>query len=822
MDPLATGSNYLSCDLQQNFTDNLDPTAIKDEPIEYDENEDIAEQNPETFVYVQPDSLGEENQDIKFNPLTVKQEEISNEISEQEITGDGIKQEMSSENIEQEMSSENVWRFDSSDTTIAHMQRLHFETKRFSCTYCNKKFATNSYLKAHEKCHFSKDNMHISQRKFPCHFCEKSFAQLSRLKTHELKHTKDEIHQCHYCEEKFHWVGLRFTHIINVHSHELHSEMQGKIMYDNSNAVCLLCNFKGQRRSVQYHIYYKSCDKDAQEQRRQARNVITKQKMHKCEFCTKAYAYEHYLQNHVKKMHAETMMTKYGHIWPLPPIPKPPVKKTSSKKTSNKKIPTKKPKKPSVKKASVEEPSLPVSATYFQHTVTEEYARIPCEYCEWKFHDIHGRFLHYLRDHRYKITKVTQEKTIKWNRKYVCTECQFTGKVKDVLFHAYYNLCQNSPLESNPESALNYENCPEKLESKNQESEHGDGDVRNKEFESDDKESEFHNRELVLNDQESGIKSKEMESRNQEFEPVNQDLALEARELGFRNKKLESKDQEIASKGRESEFKNQGLESKSQASELTSQELESRGQDFTNQELESSSQKSPESALRNEKLLSESEIKTEIDPNFIPVSIKMESQTSIKSENEIKTEVFDTGNGYQNLDEETGYGNENPEESTGNGSENPDDYFHFECETSIESSSNQRNGSYNHDQELLERIADFKKALKLKEEIKCEKVIETCIFCYKKFDFKTPLYKHYVNDHKDEVEEYVDKRIKPFQGKMFECLKCKFKTKRGSMPWHLLMNTCNLKKSKKRPRTLHTVPKRWAQIKRLNKYGFLL
>ena len=88
IDPFATGSNYVACDLQQNLPDNFDPTFIKDEPVEtndepidFNENEDITENNPDTFVFVhgKPDSYGKDNEDIKLNPLTVKQEEISHE-----------------------------------------------------------------------------------------------------------------------------------------------------------------------------------------------------------------------------------------------------------------------------------------------------------------------------------------------------------------------------------------------------------------------------------------------------------------------------------------------------------------------------------------------------------------------------------------------------------------------------------------------------------------------------------------------------------------------------------------------------------------------
>ena len=211
-----------------------------------------------------------------------------------------------------------------------HMKRLHSKIKEFPCSFCNKKFSARMFVKAHEKSHFTKKEtpfkcelcykffisdrnlklheieQHSNKHKFDCKLCDKKFLTKSRLRTHEIFHTKRGIHKCHFCEEKFCHVGERFSHLLKDHSEIVDNEVKSKMRNNDGKSICLMCNLQGQRRTIQYHLFYKVCDKNAQEHKKQVKRMNKK----KCEFCIKEYMHEQSLLSHVEEKHKEKKIEK--------------------------------------------------------------------------------------------------------------------------------------------------------------------------------------------------------------------------------------------------------------------------------------------------------------------------------------------------------------------------------------------------------------------------------------------------------------------------------------------------------------------------------
>ena len=75
-------------------------------------------------------------------------------------------------------------------------------------------------------------------------------------------------------------------------------ETNDKIIHEIGKSVCLLCNFEGQRRSVQYHVFYKVCKENKQET-----TILEGKKPHKCEYCHREFKCAAYLQDHNEKQH---------------------------------------------------------------------------------------------------------------------------------------------------------------------------------------------------------------------------------------------------------------------------------------------------------------------------------------------------------------------------------------------------------------------------------------------------------------------------------------------------------------------------------------
>lgn len=65
---------------------------------------------------------------------------------------------------------------------------IHFFCR---CSFCNKGFSTNFYLKQHER-------IHNGQKPYKCPMCEQSFKQLSHVQQHVRTHTGVRPYKCNW------------------------------------------------------------------------------------------------------------------------------------------------------------------------------------------------------------------------------------------------------------------------------------------------------------------------------------------------------------------------------------------------------------------------------------------------------------------------------------------------------------------------------------------------------------------------------------------------------------------------------------------------
>jgi hypothetical protein len=105
-------------------------------------------------------------------------------------TAEKVEPEDGPPSLKQESSYECKICFESfpTDTEFSdHIRARHsyeVKPKPFPCTFCDKKFATHSNRKEHER-------IHTQEKNYICPFCNKAFIQISNLKKHVTTH-KDQ------------------------------------------------------------------------------------------------------------------------------------------------------------------------------------------------------------------------------------------------------------------------------------------------------------------------------------------------------------------------------------------------------------------------------------------------------------------------------------------------------------------------------------------------------------------------------------------------------------------------------------------------------
>ncbi|XP_070505290.1 zinc finger protein 91-like [Chironomus tepperi] len=103
-----------------------------------------------------------------------------------------------------------------------YTHRIYHEEGRFTCTYCEKKFARNSELVQHIR-------SHTNEKPFKCEICSRRFTSKTLLKYHKQTHPETRGFKCRECQQVFVTNGQLATH-----ENQFHPEIRSHF--------CFICN----------------------------------------------------------------------------------------------------------------------------------------------------------------------------------------------------------------------------------------------------------------------------------------------------------------------------------------------------------------------------------------------------------------------------------------------------------------------------------------------------------------------------------------------------------------------------------------------------
>jgi len=94
---------------------------------------------------------------------------------------------------------------------LAVHRRSHSGEKPFECTVCGKRFTTPGHLVCHSR-------IHRGEKPYKCHVCDKAFSQSVHLLHHMRVHTGEKPYKCSLCNKSFSKSSSLQRHKRCVHS----------------------------------------------------------------------------------------------------------------------------------------------------------------------------------------------------------------------------------------------------------------------------------------------------------------------------------------------------------------------------------------------------------------------------------------------------------------------------------------------------------------------------------------------------------------------------------------------------------------------------
>lgn len=185
-------------------------------------------------------------------------------------------------------------------TMLKHKREIHQpeEMKIFLCNRCPKKFARQSQLSYHQKCHENMDNGTLQ-----CVECEKFFPTESQLKVHiKRRHTEPSNFICDVCAQGFHsktdFLRHKSLHELTPAEIRVQCDLCKEWLKDQS---CFKKHYK--RRHLQQPVACESCghiSPNLEALGRHKRNLHSERNTaHTCQLCDKTFKRAVYLKEHM-------------------------------------------------------------------------------------------------------------------------------------------------------------------------------------------------------------------------------------------------------------------------------------------------------------------------------------------------------------------------------------------------------------------------------------------------------------------------------------------------------------------------------------------
>ncbi|XP_071806483.1 PR domain zinc finger protein 15-like [Asterias amurensis] len=158
-----------------------------------------------------------------------------------------------------------------SDSSLQSHKGRHDEQKNHVCEFCGSRFRRADGLKQHIRGHHEEQETSVEKGSV-CLICSKYFKVASSLRHHLLLHTNQRHYQCPHCEYSFIQRG-------NFNRHVMGHGVEQPVTCDVCNKV--FKRAENLRRHMLVHKVYE----------------------HSCPSCKKKFSTEHFLENHIRKVH---------------------------------------------------------------------------------------------------------------------------------------------------------------------------------------------------------------------------------------------------------------------------------------------------------------------------------------------------------------------------------------------------------------------------------------------------------------------------------------------------------------------------------------
>lgn len=184
-----------------------------------------------------------------------------------------------------------MMNFKDENSYFDHVYFLHDLKQVFVCNICDKTFNLRSSYNNHKK-------MHVGDRNYKCEICNKLFINKQTLQEHEVVHLSNKPYQCDVCGEKYSRLSRLKKHLLTHDSTPVINDV-------NVCSVCMECfaNLEiGNSHCGNKHSDEESCIE-----------IISTDRVFRCEFCEKCYTTPDALNSH-RKGHSGNPLPYSCHI----------------------------------------------------------------------------------------------------------------------------------------------------------------------------------------------------------------------------------------------------------------------------------------------------------------------------------------------------------------------------------------------------------------------------------------------------------------------------------------------------------------------------